>query len=272
MNNSLIKENFPIFHCAIKVFLLILLLLVLYLSIETVQCIIVYIFKCLKSSLSKVNIMDKLKDLKSSSDGSNLKDYKNPKDPKDPNGMVLSPENKKKNKKKVLDFYGDEVDLLDVTHENKEKAFSLKEMILQKQGTFNKNVPHAKFERNDGLSIKVPQKNWAASLDYQVHQIHKEYDAYDVQADLFQRHVDVIESRKLKNHITVEAVDHILYPAEATTLFKDYVVLVNTLKDNLEPMKIIKDKAFKIGVDKQRKIIAEIVKSAADKAAKKNKE
>src|SRR5687768_16055545 len=108
MNNSLIKENFPIFHSAIKVFLLILLLLVLYLSIETVQCIIVYIFKCLNSSLFKVNIMDKLKDLKSSSDGSNLKDYKNPKDPKDPNGIVLSTENKKKNQKKVLDFYGDE--------------------------------------------------------------------------------------------------------------------------------------------------------------------
>lgn len=68
MDNSLMKENFPIFHSVIKGLLLVLLLLVLYLSIETVQCIVVYIINSIKSYLFKVNIMDKLKDLKSSLD------------------------------------------------------------------------------------------------------------------------------------------------------------------------------------------------------------
>jgi hypothetical protein len=236
MDNSLMKENFPIFHSIIKGLLLFLLLLVLYLSIETVQCIVVYIIKSIKSSLFKVNIMDKLKDLKSSLNGSDLNGSKNPKDPKDPCGIALSPDNQKKTKKKVSDFYGDEVDLYDVNQENKDKAKSLKEVILQKKiERIYEDSPRAKFQENNALTIECVKDS--KTLEGHLKKVTEEHAAYTKQAEMFQRHIDVIESRKLKGFITVEAKDEMLYPAEATKLFNDYVVLVNTLKDNLEPIK-----------------------------------
>jgi hypothetical protein len=282
MDNSLIKKNFPILHSVIKVFLLSSLMLVFYLSIETIQCIIVYIFKCLKSYLFKVNITgNNLNNIKPSSGGSNPNGSNNPQDPKDPNGMVLSPDNKPK-KKQVLDFYGNEVDMKDVNQDNKEKASSLKELILQKQGvTFHKDDSilnsRTKFQVNNDLKVKV----WKApNTETILGNLIKEHGAYSDQAEKFKSNILGIESRNWKNHITVEDPRDMMYPAEATVLLKDYVVLVNLLKDNLEPIIPKVQKQFDIEQAELRiaqaasrvilkEVAKEVVKKVAENASKK---
>jgi len=71
-----------------------------------------------------------------------------------------------------------------------------------------------------------------------------------------------------------------MYPAEATVLLKDYVVLVNLLKDNLEPIIPKVQKQFDIEQAELRiaqaasrvilkEVAKEVVKKVAENASKK---
>lgn len=207
INNNFIKNNFPLFHLVIKYILFSLLLLNLYLLI----CIIYKLFSLslsiINSLILKSNIISKIKDK-----FNNIKSYfsKNPRDPKNPDILILSNEDKKKNKK---------------------KAMELKEILLQKQKenlnfNFNRknlnNTFNSKRDWKETINIEeVPD----FSIDNQLKNLNKEYILYDKQVNKFKRIVKNIDKGKEN-----------FYPNESKTLFNQYIHMIELLKTNLKSL------------------------------------
>lgn len=202
INNSSIKNNFPLFHLIIKYILFSLLLLNLYLLIHIIYKLCILGLSLINNYILKSNIINKIKDKFNS-----IKSFFS-KNSKNPDILILSNEDKKKNKK---------------------KASELKEILLKKQ---KENLNFNYENLNNNFSNKRDWKETINieevpdfSIDNQLKNLKKEYILYDKQVDKFKRIVKDIDKGKEN-----------FYPNESKTLFNQYIHMIEILKINLKSL------------------------------------
>lgn len=205
INNSFIRNNFPLFHLVIKYILFSLLLLNLYLLMFIIYKLSILSLSFINNLILKSNIINKIK-AKFNSIKSNFS--KNSKNPKNPDTLILSNEDKKKNKK---------------------KASELKEILLKKQKenlNFNsKNLNNSFSNKRDWKETINIEEVTDFSIDNQLKNLNKEYILYDKQVDKFKKIVKDIDKGKEN-----------FYPNESKTLFNQYINMIEILKINLKSL------------------------------------
>lgn len=212
VKNNELKQEFPIFHSMIKYILLSLLFINLLILIIIAQKLLIMGITYLKKFFLNMNIMNKLRDLKLSLDYKKVKNNK----PRKPEVSFFSDlKNKKKNKKKAS--------LL------KEKIFNLQKKNLNEGGDgaehyININSTDTTFSKRRGWNQTINLgDNPKFTTDEQLNNVRSEFNAYDNQEKKFKK--IVVDINKEKENF---------FPAESTSLFKEYVTVIKILKKNLK--------------------------------------
>jgi hypothetical protein len=207
INMKFFALSYPVTYYLIKYALFSLLFINMLILIQLNEKLWVLIITYIKNYILKIKIFDKLSNMKISWDYDSGKIPKNPKNPK---------------KFSFLSFYK--------KTKRKKEAWSLKRKLLKIQGKKGRRGEIERIEvttwthRKPKMDIEIHNKSNPTIFD-QLERVKKVHQGTGNQIKAFNNIIKNVDENKEN-----------FYPNESTSLFKDYVILLKELKNNLKHM------------------------------------